>query len=99
MPKVVLGQPITFTKQVLSSQQETTTQMNMDLLTFNSSADTISFLLTSSAGSKEVVLDGADYQAVAMATLAEVQSIRQKVIAQAVASGKLPAGTIDNWSI
>ena len=73
--------------------------MNMDLLTFNSSADTISFLLNSSAGSLDIVLDGADYQAVAMATMAEVQSIRQKVIAQAVASGKLPAGTIDNWSI
>lgn len=99
MPKVVLGQPLTFTKQVLSNQQETTTQMNMDLLTFNSSADTISFLLTSSAGSKEIVLDGADYQAVALQTIAEVQSIRQKVIAQAVARGKLPAGTIDNWSI
>lgn len=95
----MLGSPLSFPKKVLVDQQETTTQMNMDTLTFNSSADTISFLLTSQAGSKEIVLDGAAYQAVAAATISQVQFIRQKVIEQAILSGKLPAGTTDNWSI
>lgn len=73
--------------------------MNMDTLTFNSSADAISFLLTSPAGNKEIVLDGPAYQAVAASTISQVQFIRQKVIEQAILAGKLPAGTTDNWSI
>jgi hypothetical protein len=97
MPKVVLGQPIPFVHKTITEQIKN--QMNMDSLTFNSSSDAISLILTSPEGSKEIVLDGAAYQAVAMQTITQVQQIRAVVIAQAVSSGLLPAGTIDNWSI